>query len=85
MSDCLQYFPAEYHKTKDYGYSLMDTGVGSFVFMAGLVAPEARAGAVQDNKIKVHYYYIVLIYYLSAPTMVQALTALFLWILCCLF
>ncbi|XP_063993879.1 uncharacterized protein LOC135171326 [Diachasmimorpha longicaudata] len=35
-------FPRKYAKTEDYGYSLMDTGVGLFIIANALVAPEAR-------------------------------------------
>lgn len=35
-------FPKQFHKTFKYGYSLMDVGVGLFVFANGIVAPEVR-------------------------------------------
>ncbi|CAL7950414.1 unnamed protein product [Xylocopa violacea] len=35
-------FPRKFAKTEVYGYSLMDTGVGLFVLMNALVAPEAK-------------------------------------------
>ena len=40
-------------KSYHFGYTLMDTGVGSFIFMAGLVAPEARMNSIAHNKLKV--------------------------------
>lgn len=35
-------FPERYMKTRDYGFSLMDLGVGLFVVSNGLVAPEIK-------------------------------------------
>ena len=35
-------FPKQFHKRYKYGYSLMDVGVGLFVFANGIVAPEVR-------------------------------------------
>lgn len=35
-------FPRKYAKTEVFGYSLMDTGVGLFIFANALVAPEAK-------------------------------------------
>ncbi|XP_014480240.1 PREDICTED: uncharacterized protein At4g17910 [Dinoponera quadriceps] len=37
-----QIFPRKFAKTETFGYSLMDTGVGLFIFANALVAPEAR-------------------------------------------
>ncbi|XP_017782074.1 PREDICTED: uncharacterized protein At4g17910-like [Nicrophorus vespilloides] len=35
-------FPNQFHKTKKYGISLMDVGVGLYVYANGIVAPEIR-------------------------------------------
>ena len=40
--DFPQIFPQTFHKRYTKGYSLMDTGVGSFIFSHALVAPESR-------------------------------------------
>lgn len=37
-----RFFPREFAKTENYGVSLMDTGVGGFVFSLGLVSFKAR-------------------------------------------
>lgn len=37
-----QIFPRRFAKTETYGYSLMDVGVGLFIFANGIVAPETR-------------------------------------------
>ncbi|XP_065577262.1 uncharacterized protein LOC136038147 isoform X2 [Artemia franciscana] len=41
-----QGFPLRFAKTEDRGYSLMDAGVGCFVFMSGISGLEIRNGAV---------------------------------------
>ncbi|XP_063688902.1 phosphatidylinositol-glycan biosynthesis class W protein-like [Bolinopsis microptera] len=46
-------FPGQHGKSYHFGYTLMDTGVGSFIFMAGLVAPEARMSTLADTKLKI--------------------------------
>merc|ERR1719285_1413160 len=35
-------FPREYVKCEKFGFSVMDIGVGSFIFIAGLISPQAR-------------------------------------------
>ncbi|KAJ8958548.1 hypothetical protein NQ314_006387 [Rhamnusium bicolor] len=40
-------FPRRFAKTKSFGYSLMDTGVGLFIYSNGIVAPEA--GGQKDS------------------------------------
>ena len=42
-------FPRRFAKTADYGYSLMDLGVGGYMFAAGLTAPEARGKSGQKD------------------------------------
>lgn len=37
-----QIFPREFAKTTNFGYSLMDTGVGLFIYSNGIVAPETK-------------------------------------------
>lgn len=35
-------FPRRFAKTQNFGYSLMDTGVGLYIFSNGIVAPETK-------------------------------------------
>lgn len=36
-------FPREFSKTTNYGFSLMDSGVGLYIFANGVVAPETKS------------------------------------------
>lgn len=42
-------FPRKFAKTELFGYSLMDTGVGLFIFANALVAPEAKDFALKPR------------------------------------
>ena len=45
-------FPQRFHKRYTNGFSLMDTGVGSFIFSHALVAPESRCEIITESRIK---------------------------------
>jgi hypothetical protein len=48
-------FPRRFAKTEDFGFGLMDIGVGAFVFVSGLVSQEARRGCVPVIVHVLHY------------------------------
>jgi phosphatidylinositol glycan class W len=44
-------FPQRFHKRYTNGFSLMDTGVGSFIFSHAIVAPESRYKTIVESRI----------------------------------
>lgn len=42
-------FPRKFAKTESFGFGLMDIGVGSFVFVGGILSPEARKNLVPSR------------------------------------
>ncbi|XP_060823916.1 uncharacterized protein LOC132911324 [Bombus pascuorum] len=49
-------FPRKFAKTEVFGYSLMDTGVGLFIFANALVAPEAKDYAL---KLEIGFFHTI--------------------------
>ena len=50
--DFSQIFPQRFHKRYTNGFSLMDTGVGSYIFSHALVAPESRYESISDSRLQ---------------------------------
>ena len=50
--DFPQVYPQVYHKRQVYGFSLMDTGVGSFIFSHAIVSVEARFGEHRQSRLQ---------------------------------
>lgn len=44
-----QCFPRKLAKTENFGFGLMDTGVGLFIYSNGIIAPELRSGHRQQS------------------------------------
>jgi phosphatidylinositol glycan class W len=49
-------FPRRFAKTENFGYGLMDIGVGSYVFAAAIVSQEARKG-LDPNRSRLNYLF----------------------------
>lgn len=64
--DFIRFFPKRFVKVEDYGISLMDVGVGSFIFSGALISRKAR-GINNDKSV---YYRIYDTFILILPLII---------------
>lgn len=50
--DFSKIFPPRFHKRYTNGFSLMDTGVGSFIFSHAIVCPESRFNVIKESRLQ---------------------------------